>query len=197
MKNQTFLMMLLIVIIFTFSGCGTVKKDTTRTEEVTKTEIEDKSKNDKSEIAETNGETNIKKSQQLTVNDQDQTTSKKEVLEPIDATKPASYVDENGKKQELNNAKKTTETTTKKNNTKTEASTKNDTSKKVAGKSIKKESADNNIKVKGAAKKAAEEIQVDRKTWSIWNFLWLLIPIGVYFIWKNKTKIIGYLSGLY
>jgi len=192
MKNY-----LIIALLILFCSCGAVKKDKTKTEEVIKTEMEDKSKNDKSEIAETNGETNIKKSQQLTVNDQDQTESVKEVIEPLDPTKEASYIDTSGKKQVLNNAKKTTETKTEKNNKKTESATKTDTFKKLANKSIKKESAGNNIKAKATAKTAAEAIHVDRESWSMWNLLWLLIPIGIYLVWKNKTKIIGYLSGIY
>lgn len=186
MKNHS----LLIAALILLWGCGAVKKDITRTEEAAKTEIQDKSKNDKSEIAETQSETNIKKSQQVIVNDQNQTELVKEIIEPLDPTKEASYTDASGKKQVLNNAKKTTETKKEKNNTKTEAATKIDTSEKLDEKSAKKETAANNIKVKAAAKKADEGIHVERKAWSALNLLWILIPIGiVYWIWKNKAAI--------
>lgn len=196
-RNHILLWLFAIAVALALNSCGTFKKDKTQTEEVTKTEIEDQSKNDKSEIAETQGETNIKKSQELTVDDQNQTESVKEVIEPLDPTKPASYVDEKGKKQELNNAKKTTETKKEKNNKKTESATKTDTSQKLATKATKKESADNDIKAKTATKKAAEEIHMDRESWSLWNLLWLLIPVGIYWTWKNKVKIIGWVNGLW
>lgn len=185
------------LMLFTFLSCGVVKKDKNKTEEATKTEIEDKSKNDKSEIGESQNDINIKKWQESTISDQDQTESIKEVIEPLDPTKEASYTDASGQKQILNNAKKTTETKKEKNNKKTESATKTDTSEKLIKKSAKKELAVFVSMAKSAAKNAAEDIHVERKYFSAWNLLWLLIPIGIYFIWKNKTKIIGYLSGIY
>lgn len=195
--NHILLWVFAIIIGLLMNSCSAVKKDKTQTEEVTKTEMEDKSKNDKSEIAETQSETNIKKSQQVTVNDQNQTESVKEIIEPLDPTKEASYTDDSGKKQVLNNAKKTTETKKEKNNTKTEAATKTDTSEKLSEKLAIKEWTVKDIKAKATTKKAAEEIHKYRKSWSVWNVLWLLIPVGIYWAWKNKVAIVKKLTNLW
>jgi len=185
-----------LVLLFALFGCGARKVEKNRVEESTKTEIADKSKTDKLEITETKTETNIKKSEEITINNQDQSTTVEETIEPLDPNKEAAYIDVSGKKQILNNAKKTTKTTTKNNNTKTESSTKTDASEKLASKTDKKVFDFKDIKVVGIAKKKTEDIHIKRDAVSLWNWLWFLIPIGVcYWAWKNKTTIAAKLSG--
>jgi FtsZ-interacting cell division protein ZipA len=184
----------ILFTIFLVSGiwsCGARKVEKNRTEESTKTELIDKSKTDKSEVDQAKTETNIKKTELVTVNNQNQTTTIEEVLEPLDPYKEASYIDASGNKQVLNNAKVTTKITTQKNNTKTNALAKTDASEKTAETTSKKESIANNIKSKSDSKKADEVIHVKRDAWSIFNWLWLLIPIGLcYWAWnKYRDKI--------
>lgn len=182
MKNY----ILAILLGLIMSSCGARKAEKERAEESAKNEIADNSKYKKSEETEAKSEVNIKKSEELIINDQDQTTTVKEVLEPVDNTKPASYKDKDGKLQELNNAKKTTETTTKNNNTKIKGSTKTESSEKVDEKAKKKESVKNDIKAKSDTKKVSKNISVNRDAW---NLLWLLIFIPVWWVCKNWTRI--------
>jgi FtsZ-interacting cell division protein ZipA len=187
----------LLSILFTFflmSGiwsCGARKVEKNRTKESTKTELTDKSKTDKSEVDQTKAETNIKKTELVTVDDQNQITTIEEVLEPLDSSKEAAYTDDSGKKQILNNAKKTTKTIIENNNTKTDVNTKTEGFAKSESQLNKKESTANNIKYNTNSKKAVELIHIKRDAWSPWNWLWLIIPIGVcYWVWdKYKDKI--------
>jgi FtsZ-interacting cell division protein ZipA len=175
----TFLAVGLIILLVT--SCGARKKDSSKTTESTKIESTDKSKIDKSE----NSESNIKKSQTTTVNNQDQTTTIEETVEPVDPNKEAVFTDSAGKKQSLVNGKKTTKTTVKNNNTK--ADTKKESTE--ATKTDKKESEAKDIKAKAAADKKAVEIAVKREAVSLWNLAWLLIPIGLYLVYKNWSRL--------
>lgn len=167
-----------ISMAFAFNSCGARKSEKARTEETIETEIAYKSKIDKSEVL----DSNVKKSETTIVDDQNQTTTVKKTMEPVDPEKPSSYTDDTGKKKELNNAKETIETTTKKNNTKTESDIKTNASVKTD----KKDFEQKDLKINQDIVKKDEEINVDRKAWSIWNIAWLLLVIPVYWLWKNK-----------
>lgn len=169
--------MLVVSLLILFCSCGARQAEKKRTEESSKTELTNFSKIDKSE----NTESNIKKSESVIINDQDQTTTIEETVEPLDASKSASYTDSTGKKQELNNAKKTIKTTVKNNNTKTESAAKTEASVKID----KKESEAKNSKTKAVAEKKANDLNIKRDAWSLWNLSWLLVPIVVYLGWKR------------
>jgi len=190
-----------IALIMAFSlaiSCGARKAEKNRLTEETKTEFTDTSKGSEIGNSETKTESNLKKLETLSISYQDQTTTVKEIWEPLDASKPASYTDKNGKKQDFNNAKKTTETTTKNNNTKTDISANTESVNKSEAKAKKAISVKNDIAKKAAAKKAAEEIKIDRKAWNIWNWLWLLIPIGLIILAvKNRMKIACWLENIW
>ena len=178
--------LLAVSMIFLFSSCGSVKKDKTKTEEVTKTENSNNSNLEKKE------ESNVKITENTIIDDKNETVIEETNYEPIDNTKPATIIDADGKETKLNNSKKTTRKTTQKNNTKTDNS-------KNSNEFHKSElSEQSESKGKTEAKKEAEAIKVDRKAWSVYNLLWLLIPIAiVYLAWKNKAKIITWLNGLW
>lgn len=199
-QNWDVIILWALILIFSFlvMSCGARKAEKKRYEESLKTELTDKSKVVASEETTEASETNIKKTVETTVNNQDQTITKKETIEPIDNSKRASYKDENGKLQELNNAKKTTETTTRNNNTKTEQKEKSEASKKEDSSSNKNESKQNDIKANSDAKKATEDIKVDRESWSAWNLLWLLIPTAaLYYVWNNRIAIGKKIAGVW
>lgn len=178
--------LVIVILIFSFFlvSCGAKKTDKTSKSEVSKMELTDKSQSEQSEESETNIDTNVKKSEIITVNDKDQTTTVEETIEPIDASKLASFT-QNGKKQELFNSKKTTKTTVKKNNSNTNINTNTEASQKAASETNKKAATNNDIKIKAAAKKKEEDLHVDRKSWSIWNLWWLLVPVLIYLVYKN------------
>jgi hypothetical protein len=178
---RTILYILMIITTMWFISCSARQAEKKRNEERSKMELTDQSKIDKSE----NQESNVKKSEVKTENKQEQTTTVKKTVEPIDPTKPASYVDENGNKKELNNSKETTETTTE--NKKTDTKVKTDSEENT--KNAKKESEAKDIKAKEDTAKKAEEIHVKRDAWSLWNLAWLLVPVVIYLGWKNRLKI--------
>lgn len=178
--------LLAVSMILLCYSCGSVKKDKTKTEEVTKTENSNNSNLEKKE------ESNVKITENTIIDDKNETVIEETNYEPIDNTKPATIIDADGKETKLNNSKKTTRKTTHKNNTKTDNS-------KNSDEFYKSElSEQSESKGKTEAKKEAEAIQVDRKAWSVYNLLWLLIPIAiVYLAWKNKAKIITWFNGLW
>ena len=179
--NHILLGVLAALLVFAINACGARKKNTTKTEQSTTVESIDKSKIDKYE----NTESNIKKLETVIINNQNQTTTIEETVEPIDPTKEAFFTDKEGKKQSLVNGKKTTKTTIANNNNKSE-------SKKYiteATKSNKKESEAKNIKAKAETTKKAATVHVEREAVSLWNLAWLLIPFSLYLIYRNWAKI--------
>jgi hypothetical protein len=158
MKNSVTYILWIICIIFIWAiyGCGARKTEVIKTETIDNTKTE----------------TNIKRSEVVTVNDKHQTTTTEEVIEPIDATKEAVYIDKIGNKQILHNAKKRSVTAVKNNNTKTESNKVADVYK-VEQKAIIQTS-----KVK----------HIDKKQFNPFQLLWLLIPIGVIYWAYRKYK---------
>ena len=180
----------IIVLVVVLSSCGARKVIRIESKEAAKAEFSDQSKSEQTEQSQTKGEINVKKSEEVTVDNQNQTLTKKETIEPVDPTKPASYTDKDGKKQELNNSKKTIETRTQINNTKTESKVKTETLEKKESKTNKKKYENKNIKAKTTNEKLAQENHVDREAWSVFNFLWLLVPAAVlYYVWRNRVAI--------
>jgi hypothetical protein len=185
MKNETKNHLLLVVITvllgFAINSCGARKKVATKTEQSTTVESTDKSKIDKSE----NTESNVKKSESIIINNQNQTTTIEETVEPIDPTKEAFFTDKEGRKQSLVNGKKTTKTTVSNNNAKSEL--KNEVAEAI--KTNKKESEAKAIKAKAETVKKADTVHVKREAVSLWNLAWLLIPFSLYLIYRNWAKI--------
>lgn len=190
MKNQKLnhllLWILAIAIGFALNSCGARKAEKTRTEELLKTETSNKS------VVEKKEESNVKKTETTTVDDKNETVTKETVYEPVDNTKPASVTDPDGKETKLNNSKKTTRETTKKNNTKTDNLV--NTVINSASEVLEKITTEG----KSNSKKTAELIKIDKKVWNVWNLVWLIIPLGIiYWVWRNKTKIVGWFNGIW
>lgn len=172
------------------NSCGAKKTTKNESELRTKIEVIDSSKSNLNEQSAEELETNIKKEEKISVDNQDKTITVEETIEPIDSKLPASYIDKDGKKQSLNNAKKTTKSTTKNNNTKSNSEIKG--SSLIKGKSNDKKFSSDHKSTKSTVdiKQANQNILIDRKAWSMWNFMWFLLVIPIYWLWKNKTKII-------
>ena len=180
--NHILLGVLAVILVLAINSCGARKKNTTKTEQYTTVESTDKSKIDKSE----NTESNVKKSESITISNQNQTTTIEETVEPIDPTKEAFFTDKEGRKQSLLNGKKTTKTTVSNNNAKSES--KKDVAEAI--KTKKKESEAKDIKAKTETAKKAATAHVNREAWSVWNWVWLLIPAAViYYVWRNRVAI--------
>ena len=189
--NHILLGVLAALLVFAINACGARKVESFKTKEAAKEEFSNQSKSEQTEQSQTKGEINVKKSEEVIVDNQNQIVTKKETIEPVDPNKPASYTDKDGKKQELNNSKKTTETRTQINNTKIESKAKTETLEKKESKTNKKKYENKNIKAKTTNEKLAQENHVDREAWSVFNFLWLLVPAAViYYVWRNRVAIV-------
>ncbi len=160
-------------------SCGARKTDKQVSKEQTENEVVDNS------VIEKESESNVKTTVVTKVDDKDETVTEETTYQPEDPTKEASIIDENGNKTVLNNTKKTTKRTTKKNNTQSELKADSETKQKEAVKDKKAIKVFSNTDV---VKKASK---TERDAVSMWNWLWLLIPIAVV-IWllrKYKDKI--------
>lgn len=99
--------------------------------------------------------------------------------EPIDKDKPAYVVNKQGKKIELNNSKLTEKKTV--SNNKTASNEKSNiqiNAKKEAAKQTQ-------ARQKATTKKSNNQLNVERKPIKWFAFLWFLIPLGLYLLWKN------------
>ena len=183
----------LALLCFGFISCGAKKQHSEKEKESSSVEVVDRSTDDSKIEKKEESETNVKRSEETIVNNQDHTVTKKETIEPVDNTKPASYKDESGKMQELNNSKKTTETTTKKNNTKSESKVNTEVAEKKSKDSIGEQKKNNNIIANGKAERTKKVDDLDQKQFNWFSLWWLyLIIIGLILLALKKfTKIFG------
>lgn len=168
---------LTIVIFLFFFSCGSRKADKERNFEVSKAErtVIDNTK--------TTAELNVKQEVISVIDEKGETVTETVVYTPIDATKPASIIDSNGETVSLNNSSYMKKRGVARNNTTTtENSKKEVTDKSEILKDLKELKKDYNSK-------DSEKIVIDRQAWSLWNLLWLLIPITlitIFFKYKGK-----------
>jgi hypothetical protein len=183
MKKVFIITVFMLPTIMLVTSCGTRKVEKTRAEESSKTEVLTNS------IVEKEEDTNVKKKEITTVDDKTETTTKETIYEPIDPTKSAFIIEANGTKINLENSKKTVRETSQKKDIKKENTIKSVVNSKIkALEKVQSESISN-------SKKKSEIIKIDKKSWNVWNLFWLLIPAALYWIWKNKTKIIEWFVG--
>ena len=169
-KNITIAILLIVIL----ASCGAVKKKTSKISEETKIEKLDSIKTIEKDTS------NIKKTEQTKVDDKTKTVVKKTTWEPVDPTKPASTIEPDGTKTNLNNVKKIVEETIQSNDVKTDNSKNYEESKK-SEKETKSES-----QTKTEINKDQKEIDLDKKQWNPWSLIWVLIPIGIMiFIWRK------------
>jgi hypothetical protein len=181
--KKTILSILLALMI---CSCGARKSDKSRLDEVQKTEITDNSGKVQKE------ESNIRENSTIKVDDKNKIKTTETKYKPVDPTKEASVTTPDGKKHNLNNAEIVIKETEQQNNTKTDNSTNSEQFHKSEVSELSE------FKAKADVKKASEVIKIDREAWSIWNWLWLLVPIGlIVIVWKNKTKIASWFAGIW
>lgn len=199
MKNQKLNHILLwvfaIVAGLILNSCSARKSEKSKSTEESKSVVKENVTTDKKEALKTNEESNIKKTSTTKIDNKNKTVVEENAIEPINPDKPANYVDPDGKKHVLNNAKiKNTKTTTQ-NNIKTEA-------KKDLEIFRKAELAYQNKlkqKLESIKKEQQKKLELDKiSERKGFNFLWLLLLMPlvfiVYLVWQNKTKIKSLIS---
>ncbi len=169
----------LSLIALGLMSCSVRKTQTKISKEESKVSIIDNSTIDKK------SESNVKETKVVTVDDKNETVTEETTYEPEDPLKESFLIEKDGTKTVFNNLKKTFKKTTQKNNTKSESNAKSEITQKEAVKEVKK------IKLDSDTEKYNKSKLTDKKAYSWYNWLWLLIPIGV-IIWlfrKYKDKI--------
>jgi len=164
------------VLLYSACSCGARRVNKESTKEEIKTEVVDNS------VIEKQTDTNIKKTTTVKVDDKNETVTEETITEPIDASKESFVIEKDGTKLILNNAKKIVRKTTQNNNTKTELVNNIDEFKKEA---VKEQKA---VKQVVESKKQNSSKQIDKKAFSPFNLLWLLIPIGIIYVFYRICK---------
>lgn len=169
---KTIIKILLISLFFSLIAlglisCGARKIEKSIVKEEVKSEVSDKSTTEKQ------FESNIKENIVVKIDDKNKTIIEETTYEPKDPTKEAIVIEPDGSKTILNNSKKITKKTTKQNDTKSEIKYDSEIKQKEAVKDKKAIKASSNTDV---VKKASK---TEREAVSMWNWLWLLIPIGI------------------
>ena len=187
MKNEKIKAILSWVFVITISilmnSCGARKAEKTRSTEETKTEAATQSDIAKKE------ESSLNVDQKTTVVEKEKVREVETTYKPIDPTKEATVTTPEGKKHILNNAEVVIKETEKDKETKNDASVNSSITNKTE--LIDKSKSEN----KAANKKDSEAILIDRKEKNPLDLLWWLIPIAiVVFLFKNKSKIAGWIS---
>lgn len=194
MKNSVTYILWIVSVLFilTFYSCGARKAHKEREKEQISSEIVDKGSSDVKTDVKRESESNVKRIEETVVDDKNQTVTNKKTVEPIDNTKTATYKGEDGKYQELNNSKVTTETTTKNNNTKSESKINSEQSETKNTDSTSAEKKNNDLHSVSESKKSKEVIDVKRDQFPVW---WVVIIIAVIALillaLKKYTKIFG------
>ncbi|MFV8268447.1 hypothetical protein ACNQGP_00745 [Flavobacterium sp. GT2N3] len=174
-RNHILLWVIAILFGIANSSCSSKKKTTESDLQEIKIENSQKSENSQ------NSETNVKVDIKTKVDDKTKTVSVKKTYSPVDATKPASVIDPQGKKHDLNNASLTEETTTELKDQKIDNS---DNSQKFH----KKESA-GKVETKDSAAAKIEVVKntLDKSGFTFWTWFWMIgiVIIGIVLDYLN------------
>lgn len=181
--------LLFILVLFSVLSCGSRKKDSNKKEESNKTDFSGIFRNSGNSQEFQNLDFNFT-NESLTKADQSIESEKEDFsVEPSDPTKPATYTDPNGKKYVLDNAKLTNKKSKHRSKTK---SVKSENSQELLKAELQKKAeqkAELKAKIIAEAKKREADLHLERKSSGLWNLLWILIPIALFFIikfwWKN------------
>ena len=172
-------LILLIATILVAVGCSSRKSEINKYDIKTKDVVTDNSN------ITTNENSNLKVTNNTETNKDTGEETETEILEPIDNTKSATYVDENGKSQSLNNTKKTKTKTRRKTNEKSKSNVVVDKDVKVAKKQ------QNNVKTKSKANIQVKEKKTEKEQFNLLSLWWLylLIALMIYIGYKKRKEL--------
>lgn len=174
-------------------SCGARKSESVKKEESMKTDFAGFFRNSGNSSEFLNQDFNLKKWSLSNVDTQNDVETDEFIVEPSDPTKPSSYTDPNGRKHIFENSKMTNKKTKDKNRTKSENSQNSDESLKLELQKKREQEVILAAKLKAEAAKLEAIKNTKRDQWSLWNLLWVLIPIGLILLiialWKKyKSK---------
>ena len=208
MKKADILRIFLWVIAFSIIAlcysCGARKKEESKKEEISKTNYAGFFRNSGNSQEILKSISYLNSYSVLKVDDQNLKTTTKKTFTPLNPNIPASYVDGDGKKYELNNSAVTEETIVEKNNKKSENSEnyQNYQNSEVQ----KKENFDSNqnIQITTEGKKIDDQLKVNRDALHLtfWGWLFIAIVVLIILAYLNKhfgwfKYVTGFVTGLF
>lgn len=167
------------------TACSTTKNKQSKSEKSeTKTEIIAT----ETSTIKTDATTNTKTTTEIVTDTSTNEVTETTTIEPIDATKHATFTNESGAVVNLNNSKVVKSKTTRKRDEKQKANTNIDKGEKVA--QIEENDKKTSEKRQMSSNKKETDKSVESKS-IFFQFLWLwiLIAIAIYIGWKNKSKL--------
>lgn len=199
-----------ILLALAICSCGARKTDKSRIQEASESELSagekevSKEENSTLEREYQKENLNVKEENTKAVDDKNETVKETKTWTPVDPNKSSKVIDDKGKVQEFVNAVLKEERETTKNNIKTNETAKSEktenkqSDKEVQAEQKKESDRQKELEQKAAAKKSGEEIKIDRSAWSVWNWLWLLIPVGLIILAvKNRMKIVTWIENIW
>jgi len=175
MKNKK--LILLIATILVAVSCSSRKSETNKSDIKTKDVVTDNS------TITTNENSNLKVTNNTETNKDTGEETETLTFTIFDNTKPATYIDENGKSQSLNNTKKTKIKTRLKTNEKSKSNVIVDKVVKVAKKQ------QNNVKTKSKSNIQVKEKKTEKEQFNFLSLWWLyLLIIAMIYIGYKKRK---------
>jgi hypothetical protein len=174
---------LLLFVLLT--ACSTTKNKQSKSEKSeTKTEIVATENQTIKTDAETNTKTTTESSTNTETNEVTETTT----IEPIDATKPATFTNESGAVINLNNSKVVKSKTSVLKSDKSKSNIVVDKGEKVAQIEQNDKKTLEKRQMSSSKKESNKEVETKSILLQFW-WLWILIAIAIYIGWKNKSKL--------
>lgn len=198
MKKSDVLRICLWVIAFAILAqcysCGARKKEATKKEETSKTDFSGLFRNSGNSQEFLKSITYSTAFSVSKVDDQNLKTTTKKTFTPQNPNAPASYIDAEGKKYELNNTAVTEETIIEKNNKKSENS--GNSQKSENSEVQKKENFDSNqnIQIKTEDKKLDDQIKLNRDAWHLPFWIWIVIATLIVLLLAFLNKRFGWVK---
>lgn len=188
------LMLLTALLFLPLVGCRAKKTESQKKEEIKTQDFSGIFRNSWNSYEFLDFEKNLKINSLTTFDEENETTTISKKYSPINSAIPASFIDENGKKQELNNTNYTEEKKTEKNKRNSQNSQNSQEILKSESKKKLNASESEEIKKKAAAKKSAEADKVDIQQWKFPLWIWIVIILIVMLVLAYLAKRFGWLK---
>ncbi|PIF32987.1 hypothetical protein CLU81_3557 [Flavobacterium sp. 9] len=188
MRNTIVFSLAILSILSVVSSCGARKSNVSKNEEKVKTDFSGIFRNSGNSHEILNQDFNLKKWSFTNLTDQKDIQIEETSIEPIDISKPASYIDPNGKKHILDNAKIVSKKTNDKSSNNSQNSQHSEEFLKTKQEKTAEQKTELAAKIKAEAKKKEAKKETNRQAISLWNFLWIIIPVILFFAGRSVYK---------
>ncbi|MFW0737579.1 hypothetical protein [Flavobacterium sp. T12S277] len=189
MKNIIIFWITICAMVYIINSCGSRKAESQKSQKSEKVDFSGFFRNSGNSQEFINQDLNLNKWYNSNTDDLSEFETDEMTVEPSDLTKPAAYTDPTGKKHILDNTKLTNKKRKQKNKISSGNSGNSELILKTDHQKRAEQKAELQTSLKAAAEIAATKKNTDRQQWSLWNLLWLLIPVSLYLSWKYYKKV--------